>query len=278
MTRPRSLTLATVLFTCCSLSFMAPARAEPDAAEPATSAARGTYGAAITDAVRAYNDGRFADARAHFAAAHALKPNARTLRGLGSCALALAHYEDAERELSQALEEPRGALSPSLRAETEAMLASAREKLAASARVAPPDLLPDPPPPTPPPAIAEPAPESTTRPDRRVPLLRGGALASTALGLAGLAVGTIYGVRSLREGDVRDRYCSDGLCRAPRGVEAGNAAIRNGNIATAGFLVGGVALAGALALGVRARWLRRMEARNAQLSLAPYAITLGGSL
>lgn len=84
------------------------------------------YAAIIEDAVDEFDDGHWAEARAHFERAHALFPNARTLRGIGMCAFELQDYPDAVRFLDRALGDARRALTDAQRAETEALLARAR--------------------------------------------------------------------------------------------------------------------------------------------------------
>lgn len=57
------------------------------------------YQALVEDAVMEFGEGRYAEARALFAQAHQLRPNARTLRGLGMTAFELRNYTEAVRML-----------------------------------------------------------------------------------------------------------------------------------------------------------------------------------
>jgi tetratricopeptide (TPR) repeat protein len=70
--------------------------------------------------------GRFAEARAKFTQAHALYPNARTLRVIGMVAFELRDYVDAVRHLDAALVEPRRALDAQQRFQVSDLLNQAR--------------------------------------------------------------------------------------------------------------------------------------------------------
>jgi hypothetical protein len=61
------------------------------------------YYANIEHAVRAYDMGQWSEASAAFERAHAISPNARTLRGLALTAYKLRHYVDSERHIEAAL-------------------------------------------------------------------------------------------------------------------------------------------------------------------------------
>ncbi|MBL8610305.1 MAG: hypothetical protein JNL38_23415 [Myxococcales bacterium] len=69
-------------------------------------------------------------------------------------------------------------------------------------------------------------------------------------GIVGVAVGSVFGVMSMT-----NRSTVESECRAPEyklcsaaGVDAGESAIRNGNVSTVAFIAGGVLLAGGVAL------------------------------
>ncbi|HEX6245838.1 MAG TPA: hypothetical protein VFZ61_33165 [Polyangiales bacterium] len=102
---------------------MAPLAARAQAAEEREPAG---YRAAIDAAVQEHELNHFAEAREHFARAHALYPNARTLRGLGVADFELRHYVDAVKELDAALGASTKRLDGTLRKDTEALLARAR--------------------------------------------------------------------------------------------------------------------------------------------------------
>ncbi|HEX6241775.1 MAG TPA: PEGA domain-containing protein [Polyangiales bacterium] len=70
--------------------------------------------------------GNYEEAREQFARAHALFPNARTLRGLGIAEFELRHYVVGAEYLTQSLASGVKPLEPNLRRETEELLARAR--------------------------------------------------------------------------------------------------------------------------------------------------------
>lgn len=74
------------------------------------------------------------------------------------------------------------------------------------------------------------------------------AIASGVLGVAGLATGTIFGLRSRAKHRKSDEYCGPTTCRERQGVELMEDARSAGNVSTVGFIVGGVAGAAAAVL------------------------------
>lgn len=79
------------------------------------------YAQLIDEAIREYRARHFEEARALFARAHELYPNARALRGMGMADFELREYVDALAHLRAALASPVRPLSGSLRDETEAL-------------------------------------------------------------------------------------------------------------------------------------------------------------
>jgi tetratricopeptide (TPR) repeat protein len=79
----------------------------------------GGYRAAIDEAISEFAAHRFGEARELFARAHAIYPNARTLRGLGLAEFELRDYVSCVRHLDQALRSPERPLDEDLRHETE---------------------------------------------------------------------------------------------------------------------------------------------------------------
>ena len=65
------------------------------------------YQRLVRQAIAEYAEHNFAEARALFARAHALEPNARTLRGLGMTAFELRSYAEVYRVLTAAPERSR---------------------------------------------------------------------------------------------------------------------------------------------------------------------------
>lgn len=70
------------------------------------------YKTLVEEAVMEFAEGRYAEARALFRQAHDIKPNARTLRGLGMTAFELRNYTVALRMLQDALASRVNPLTP----------------------------------------------------------------------------------------------------------------------------------------------------------------------
>jgi hypothetical protein len=85
-----------------------------------------SYEVLIREALAEFNALNYAEARALFERAHALRPNARTLRGLGITAFELKRYVQAVHELEAALAEPRTPLTPTQHTEVEGLIVKAR--------------------------------------------------------------------------------------------------------------------------------------------------------
>lgn len=125
-----SLLLLVALALGAQLLIATPCAAEPGApAVPLEAEAAGDYDALIGDALAAFSARELARARALFERAHALRPSARTLRGLGFAAAELKDYTRARRELWAALEHPRQPLTPSQRSEVSQLLSWMRAEL-----------------------------------------------------------------------------------------------------------------------------------------------------
>ena len=84
------------------------------------------YRAAIDEALSEYQALNFEEARALFAKAHALFPNARTLRGLGMVEFERRNYRASADYLTQALASQVRPLEGELRTATEQLLERAR--------------------------------------------------------------------------------------------------------------------------------------------------------
>lgn len=91
-----------------------------------------TYDARIAAAVAAFEHQRWDEARAAFEDAHALIPSPRTLRGIGMCAVEQHDWGAAYHVLAQALalHDEAHPLTPTLRTQTESLLARARRHVA----------------------------------------------------------------------------------------------------------------------------------------------------
>lgn len=84
-----------------------------------------TYRALIEGAVQEFGAGNYAEARALFRRAHAITPNARTLRGMGMSAFELRDYAEAVHLLGDALTDARQPLTDEQRGQVTALLARA---------------------------------------------------------------------------------------------------------------------------------------------------------
>lgn len=84
----------------------------------------------LTDsAVQEHDLGHYEEARALFAKAHEINPNARTWWGMGAAAFEARQYLDAIHFLSQALEDPRKPLTDEQRKNVSSLIVRSREFL-----------------------------------------------------------------------------------------------------------------------------------------------------
>ena len=95
-------------------------------AQSSSSNAPPGYDAAIDTALAEFEAGNFAESRSQFLKAHAIFPNARTLRALGKAEYELKNYRQAVGYLEQALDSKVRPLTSEQRAETQRLLDSAR--------------------------------------------------------------------------------------------------------------------------------------------------------
>lgn len=101
------------------------AATKPHVARARSGASNADYARTLAAAQRAFNLHRWDDALTLFEQAHALKPNARTLRGMGQCLYELHRYSAAAGHLRQALIDARNPLSSDQRSATADLLARA---------------------------------------------------------------------------------------------------------------------------------------------------------
>jgi hypothetical protein len=100
------------------------------------------------------------------------------------------------------------------------------------------------------------------------------ALAVGGVGIAGVAVGTVFGLKAKSKHDDSDHYCNGNACTDQRGVDLNNEAKSAGTISTIGFLIGGVGLAGGTALWVTGR---PRDPKKTELSLGWGAVLVRGT-
>jgi hypothetical protein len=129
--RPRLIAaweLARVGLLACALCCAPRAFAQeaPPAASAQPEVEPAGYGEAIAAALAEHDRHNYEEARVHFQRAHALYPNARTLRGLGMVEFELRNYGAAMHYLEQALSSRVKPLDEALQRETEKLLARAR--------------------------------------------------------------------------------------------------------------------------------------------------------
>ncbi len=118
---------ALVIILCAALASGLLATPRPVAAQ-AESTPRG-YEDWVRDALESQKRGDFERAHASFAEAHALRPNARTLRGMGVASFQAGHDLRALKELEAALAHPEKPLDAELRAAVEDLMARAHARL-----------------------------------------------------------------------------------------------------------------------------------------------------
>lgn len=85
-------------------------------------------------------------------------------------------------------------------------------------------------------------------PHAGLPAQRIAALAVGGVGVAGVIVGTVFGLRSMSKHNESERHCPDIHDCNAAGIDAMQAAYRAGNVSTVAFIVGGVGLAGGAVL------------------------------
>jgi tetratricopeptide (TPR) repeat protein len=111
-------------------------------AAPTDAAHDPAYEAEIEAALVEYERGNFLESREHFRLAHAARPSARTLRGLGKVEFELRHYVEARGFLGAALDSADNPLDAELRAEVERLLTRAATYIAElEVQVEPADAL-----------------------------------------------------------------------------------------------------------------------------------------
>ncbi|MEY4508383.1 MAG: hypothetical protein RLZZ450_505 [Pseudomonadota bacterium] len=271
----------TLPYCLLAILVVVPSRGLAEPRAPSAPAASSEYLTAVQAAVDAYNEHRLTDARAHFERAHALKPSARTWHGLGLCSFELGHFEQAADELQTALDDTRAPLAGDVRDEAIAMVRSAQQRRELAAL----SLAAGTPPPT----------EATTAegagPDLVIPTTHDDdkdsgsrswwsrrnviAVSVGAAGALAVLVGAGFGVRSMREGNTRDKYCdAHRVCSDVAGVRAAERAIDAGTISTIAWAVGGAALVGAGVVWWTGRRARRESPSTASVLLGPGALKL----
>jgi hypothetical protein len=100
------------------------------------------------------------------------------------------------------------------------------------------------------------------------------ALVAGGIGVVGVGVGTVFGLKAKSQRDEAEKYCSGAACTDPRGVTAGNDAHGAGNVSTIAMIVGAVGIAGGVTLWFTAPRERTMAAH---LDLGLGRVGVGGT-
>jgi hypothetical protein len=99
------------------------------------------------------------------------------------------------------------------------------------------------------------------------------ALVAGGVGVVGVVVGSVFGLKSKSDHDEAEKYCDGSRCTDARGVTAGNAAHSAGNVATVAMIIGGVGLAAGVTL-----WFTAPKApATAALKVMPGSLHLQGT-
>jgi hypothetical protein len=103
---------------------------------------------------------------------------------------------------------------------------------------------------------------------------RTAALVAGGVGLVGVVVGTVFGLKSVRKHNEADDHCDGRICRDQAGVDLKSDAIHAGNVSTVAFVLGGVGLAA----GVTLTLLGRADSTRPSVGLrvTPVAALLDG--
>ncbi|MEY4580821.1 MAG: hypothetical protein RL701_5524, partial [Pseudomonadota bacterium] len=120
----RNLLRVACIVACCSVVATGNAQSKPSAANS------DEYQQLVQQALHEYQLGNFSEAKVFFQRAHALSPNARTLRGLGMSAYELRNYVDAISFFEQALSSQQRPLTAQMEAEVTQLLGQARSFVA----------------------------------------------------------------------------------------------------------------------------------------------------
>jgi hypothetical protein len=102
------------------------------------------------------------------------------------------------------------------------------------------------------------------------------ALVTGGVGLAGIAVGSVYGLKSWGKRNEADDVCKPECPIESNGLDLKAEALTAGNISTAGFIVGAAGVVGGLALWFTAAPSSKSTAR-ARVGVAPGSIVVAGS-
>jgi hypothetical protein len=129
-------------------------------------------------------------------------------------------------------------------------------------------------PPVAPPGSA-PSPDTDSAPSSKLGTQRTLAIVAGGVGLAGVVLGTIFGLKSKSLHDDAEGSCDGSVCSDPSGVTAGNDAYSAGTISTVGMVVGALGIGGGVALWLTAP--KTSQTASARLELNASGLKLRGS-
>lgn len=118
-------------------------------------------------------------------------------------------------------------------------------------------------------------PEPELTPRRGLGTQRVLALIAGGVGVAGIGVGSVFGLKSKSKHDEAEKYCDGADCTDPRGVSAGEDAYSAGTLSTVFMVVGGAALAGGAVLWFTAP--KREEQPIATVGIGPGSVQVRGA-
>jgi hypothetical protein len=145
----------------------------------------------------------------------------------------------------------------------------------ATVEISVPDLAVEPvaaaPPAAPPPAVAN-AKSGLIAPERSSEhasfgTQRAFSVGALAVGVAGITLGSIFGLKSKAKHDAADSHCDGSSCKDADGVQLRSQAISAGNLSTVSFVVGAAGLAGGALLWFTASPAKQEEQPTPQVGL-----------
>jgi hypothetical protein len=113
--------------------------------------------------------------------------------------------------------------------------------------------------------------------DRSLGNQRIGAIAAAAVGVVGLGVGIGFGLSAMSKHDDAAKICPSSSCPDQHGVDLWNQAVSAGNVSTAAFVVGAVALAGGAVLWFTAKPAAHGGEPGVSVGLGPGGLSIGGT-
>ena len=100
------------------------------------------------------------------------------------------------------------------------------------------------------------------------------ALVAGGVGVAGVIVGTLFGLQSKSKHDKANDVCSGDVCQTSDGIADSNDSVKKGNVSTVAFIVGAAGLAGGAVLWFTAK---PSESSGAQVGLSLGGVQVRGS-